>query len=567
MRKSILLIVLSLFSIVNAQEVRATVSSNNIKLSDVFTFKVEAINADKNPAVDLAPLMNDFSIVNGPSQQTNMQWINGKSTSSRSLSWSLVAKREGKLTIPSLVVSIGKNVVQTQSIVMTIAESDENYQSNELFLSIEVDKKHAYVGEQITVTYKLFTRVNMSVQNIDVPKHAGFWTEELFAPQQIDFKDVVLDGVSYKTATLYRLALFPTKSGRLELTPMTMNCNVTVKRSSNNNFFNDPFFGSFGNQTVPKVLRTKQTVINVREFPGEIPEGFTGAVGDFRINSSIIPINVKANNAATLKIEFTGTGNIDVFSLPDIQFPQNIEVFPPTVETEKEPFRDQITGTITKEYILIPRKTGRYAIPKIEIPYFNPKVREWRSTSTESFEISVEPDDSVVNGVTGYSKEEIELLGEDIRFIRANDIKWKQNHNPYLIFGIYLLSLILIVLPSLIFKIRSNRLSSEDLRKSKSALRRAFKKLRKSDGDQFTNTSNAVYGFLKDKMQLNSDKLDPLKVNSILSKKITDKSITDNLMNLLKTCDAGRFAPGGEVTRQKLIKKTKTILKRLNAVL
>lgn len=566
MRKTILLIVLTIFSFVNAQEVRATVSSNNIQLSDVFTFKVEAINADKTPEVDLAPLLNDFSIVSGPAQQTNMQWINGKKTSSRSLSWSLVAKREGKLTIPELTVKLGKNVVQTQSIVMTVAESDKNYESNELFLSIEVDKKRAYVGEQITVTYKLFTRVNMTVQNVDFPKHSGFWTEEIFVPQQVDFKDVVLEGVNYKSATLYRIALFPTKSGNLELTPMTMNCSVVVK-SRSTSFFNDPFFRSFGKQTVPKVLRTKQTIINVREFPGEIPEGFTGAVGDFKIYSSIVPKNVKANNAIILKIQFKGTGNIDVISLPEIQFPQNIEVFPPTVKTEKEPFRDQITGTITKEYILIPRKTGRYTIPEIAITYFNPKVRAWRNTYTQPLEISVEPDDNIVNGTSGYTKEEVELLGEDIRFIRVNQIKWKRNHNPYLIFGIYLLSLILLILPLLIFKIHANRLSTEDLRKSKSALRRAFKRLRKSDGDQFTNTSNTVYGYLKDKMQLTSDKLDPLKVSSILSGKITNKSIIDNLMDLLKTCDAGRFAPGGDVTRQKLIKRTKTILKRLNAVL
>ncbi|MBU0528468.1 BatD family protein, partial [bacterium] len=431
MRKTILLIVL-LFSFITAQEVKATVSSNNIQLSDVFTFKVEAINADKNPEVDLAPLLNDFSIVSGPAQQTNMQWINGKSTSSRSLSWSLVAKREGKLTIPKLAVTVGKNVVQTQSIVMTVAESDINYESNELFLTIDVDKNQAYVGEQITVAYKLYTRVQMSVQNVDFPKHSGFWTEEIFVPQQVDFKDVVLEGVNYKMATLYRIALFPTKSGSLELTPMTMNCNVTVKKSNNNNFFNDPFFGSFGDQTVPKVLRTKQTVINVREFPGEIPDGFTGAVGDFKISQSILPNNVKANNAATFKIQFKGTGNIDVFSLPEIQFPQNIEVFPPTVKTEKEPFRDQVTGTITKEYILIPRKTGRYVIPEIKVPYFNPKVREWRSTSTKPLEISVEPDDNIVSTADGYTKEEVELLGEDIRFIRANEIKWSRSHNPYL---------------------------------------------------------------------------------------------------------------------------------------
>ena len=566
MRKTILLVILTLFSFVSAQEIRATVSSNNIQLSDVFTFKVEAINADKNPEVDLAPLLNDFSIVSGPAQQTNMQWINGIKTSSRSLSWSLVAKREGKLTIPQLTVKLGKNVVQTQLIIMTVAESEKNYESNELFLSIEIDKTQAYVSEQITVTYKLFTRVNMSVQDVDFPKHPGFWTEEIFVPQQIDFKDVVLEGVSYKMATLYRIALFPTKSGNLELTPMTMNCSVVVK-SRSNSFWDDPIFGSFGNQTVPKVLRTKQTVIKVREFPGEIPEGFTGAVGDFEIYSSIVPKNVKANNAITLKIQFKGTGNIDVFSLPEIQFPQNIEVFPPTVKTEKEPFRDQITGTITNEYILIPRKTGRYMIPEIEISYFNPKVRAWRNTSTKPLEILVEPDDNIVSRVNGYTKEEVELLGEDIRFIRANEIKWKRNHNPYLIFGIYLLSVILIILPSLIFKIHANRLSNEDLRKSKSALRRAFKKIRKFDGDQFTHTSNAVYGYLKDKLQLTSDKLDPLKVNSILMEMITDKSIIDDLIDLLKMCDAGRFSPGGDVTRQKLIKRTKTILKRLNVVL
>jgi len=566
MRRAFLFILIVIFSVIQAQEVRATVSSNNIQLSDVFTFKVEAINAGKHPEVDLAPLTNDFSIISGPAQQTNMQWINGKSTSSRSLSWTLVAKREGNLTIPQLSVQIGKKSLRTQSIVMTIADSDQNYETNELFLSIDVDKTRAYVGEQITITYKIFTRVNMSIQNVEFPKHSGFWSEELFVPQQVDFKDVVVEGVSYKSATLYRIALFPTKSGRLELTPMTINCSIVVK-SKSNNLFNDPFFGSFGNQTVPKVLRTKQTVINVREFPGEIPDGFTGAVGDFRITDSIVPNNVKANNAVTYKVQFKGTGNIDVFSLPEIQFPQNIEVFPPTIKTEKEPFRDQITGTITKEYILIPRKTGRYTIPEIRIPYFNPKVREWRSTSTQPLTISVEPGDNIVNGASGYTKEEVELLGEDIRFIRANEIKWKRNGNPYLIFGIYLLSLILLILPSIVFKIHENRLSTEDLRKSKSALRRARKKLKKSDGDQFTNTSNAIYGYLKDKIQLSSDKLDPLKVESILREKFIDTTLIGKLTELLKTCDAGRFAPGGKVTRETLIKKTKIILKQLNVQL
>jgi len=453
MRKIFPLLFILLFSFAEAQEVRATVSSNSVQLSDVFTFKVEVVNADKNPEVELAPLLNDFSVISGPAQQTNMQWINGKSTSSRSLSWSLVAKKEGQFTIPSLSVKIGRNTLQTQPISITISDAQVDYQTNELFLTLDVDKTRAYVGEQITATYKLFTRVNMSIQNVEFPKHSGFWTEELFVPEQVQFKDVVLDGVAYKSATLYRIALFPTKSGNLELTPMMMNCNVTVK--SNNNFFNDPFFGSFGTQTAPKVLRTKPITISAREFPGEIPEGFSGAVGDFRISNSVSPQDVKANNAVTLKIELKGTGNIDVLSIPEIQFPQNIEVFPPTIETKKEPFRDQITGTISKEYILIPRKTGRYEIPRIEIAYFNPNVREWRRTATNSIGITVEPDDSFNGTGTGFTKEEVELLGEDIRYIRAEPIKWTRDKNPYLLYGIYLFSIILMILPSLVFKIHT----------------------------------------------------------------------------------------------------------------
>lgn len=563
--RNIIIYILIIFSFINAQEVKATVSSNSIQLSDVFTFKVEATDASKNPEVELAPLLDDFSVISGPAQQTNMQWINGKSSSSRSLSWSLVAKKEGDFTIPSLNVKIGKDTYQTNPIKIRVSDSDKDYASSELFLQMDIDKTNAYVGEQITVTYKLFTRVNMSIQNVEFPKHTGFWTEELYVPDQVQFQDTVVEGVAYKSAIIYRIALFPTKSGKLELTPMVMNCNVVVK--SNNNFFNDPFFGSFGNQTVPKVLRTKQTTINVREFPGELPDGFTGAVGDFKIYSSLTQAEVKANNATTFKIELKGTGNIEVLSIPEIQFPQNIEVFLPTIETKKEPFRDQISGTVTKEYILIPRKTGKYKLPPIEINYYNPNVREWRRTSTKELEITVEPDNSFASSGNGFTKEEIELLGEDIRFIRNSPVKWQSGSSTNLLVGVYILSLLLFILPTLLFKIQETRLSNEQIRRSKKALKNAKKLLRKSDGDRFNNSSSAIYSYMRDKLQLTSDKLDPLKVRSTLGSKISDNKLINETVDLLKLCDAGRFAPGGDVSREELVKRTKVILKKLNAKL
>ena len=195
MRKVIPILLIILFSFINAQTVRATVSSNSIQLSDVFTFKVEAVDASKNPEVELAPLLSDFSVISGPAQQTNMQWINGKSSSSRSLSWTLVAKKEGDFTIPALNVKIGKDTYQTNPIQMRVSDSDLDYATNELFLQMDIDKTNAYVGEQITVTYKLFTRVNMSIQNVEFPKHTGFWTEELYVPDHIAQDLIRISGI------------------------------------------------------------------------------------------------------------------------------------------------------------------------------------------------------------------------------------------------------------------------------------------------------------------------------------------------------------------------------------
>ena len=159
--------------------VTASVDVNRISQSETVGFKIVATNADGTPNVDISPLLKDFKIVSGPAQQTNIQWVNGAMTSSRSLSWTLLAKKEGKINIPGLNVKMGKQSYRTNPIGITVERGAGRAQLANLFIEAKPDKEQAYPGEQVTVTYRLFTRLNLSIEDIEYPKSVGFWNEDL----------------------------------------------------------------------------------------------------------------------------------------------------------------------------------------------------------------------------------------------------------------------------------------------------------------------------------------------------------------------------------------------------
>jgi len=563
-----------LLNTLQAVDVVASVDVNTITTGEVFTFKIEAIDADESPRVDISPLLDDFTIVSGPSQQTNIQWVNGKMKASRSLTWTLAPNHAGMIAIPSLPVKVGKRTLRTNSLQIKVTKTKQITKKNDLFLVTEIDKDEAYVGEQITITYKLYSRVNMSITDIQFPEFVGFWTEELFVPKQIDFRDTRIQGVRYKTATLYKIALFPTKTGDLDLSPMTVKCQVVVRKSRRSRsiwddpFFNsvDPFFNPFGRETTTKILRSADKKITVKPYPPGQPADFTGAVGDFNITTTLDTTAVKINEAITLKVVLKGTGNLSLFSLPELTFPPSLEVFPPTSTIKKEPFRDNITGTITWEYILIPRQTGRFSIPRIELPYFNPDDRQWHRTVSKPIQLKVSPGKGSVIATSGYSKEEVTLLGKDIRYIRSQVPDWIQKGTPKFSTGtliFYSLAVLFYFIPGITRNVQTNRLATAKTRRSKKALRIALKKLNRPADDIFTRTAHVIYQYLQDKFLLTSDKLDPHTVSLLLEGRLSPVDLED-LIRLLKTCDAGRFAPGAEVARETLVTDAKTLLRRID---
>ena len=563
------LIYLFLLSHMSGGSVRATVDANSITINETFTFRIEAQETDKIPSVNISSLLDDFTIVSGPAQQTNYSWTNGKSTSTKSLSWTLAPNRAGRLVIPELIISTGGKKYKTNPIRINVQKSGAVTSAKELFVLTEIDKDELYMGEQVTVTYKLYTRVQLGLEKSDYPKSGGFWQEDLSIPQPPRSIRTSIKGVEYQVATLYKVALFPTKTGSLEISPMSITAQVKTKQKNNRrSIWDDPFFSSFNNRTVQKLIRTDVVKVNVNPYPEGQPADFTGAVGDFNIRTWVDTSQVRINEAVTLNVELRGTGNINMFSLPEISFPGDMDVFPPNSSFEKEKLWDQYTGTMLWEYILIPRGSGRYQLPRIQLSFLNPKDGSWNKAGAKSISLNVLPgEDDFISSTKGFTKEEISLLGSDIRYNTTSISNWVLRNEPTISIrslSSHIIAAILFLLPIPITRFKGHRLNNARKRQSNKALKKALKNLIKPEEDPFMQVSRVLYIYLKDRFFLSSEHLDPLSVKRAL-KGIIEADHLDALIKILKLCDAGRYGPDASEVQDTLLDDAKNILNKLDS--
>ena len=546
--------------------VTASVSHNTVSKSETFSFKIVALNANESPSVDVSPLGSNFKVISGPAQQTNIQWVNGSMTSSRSLSWTLLALQSGRLNIPSLNVRVGSQVYKTNPIGITVEKGLGRAQVANLFIEAKPDKEQIHLGEQVTVTYRLFTRTNLSVESIEYPKTVGFWSEDLLPARTARFNNTQINGVNYKVATLYKSAMFPTQTGKLKVTPMTAICNVEVSQRRRRGVFDDPFFNSMFQETQRKFIESDTLEITVMPYPKSPPADFTGAVGQFSIESWLDTSTVSINEAITLHVSLEGTGNLNQFKLSPFSFPQNMEVFPPTASFQRDEFRDQLTGQQKFEYILIPRQSGSFVINPMVLTYFDPVIDEFKTIKTKPMTLEVNQSMQGTYQPKLSGKENVNIIANDIRFIKT-DTKIKLKSNPssisLWILSPYVLAMSIFLLPSVTGRMSHRRASSLDLRNNKGALKVALKDIKKEISDPYSDSSMVLYGYIKAKLYLNTNKLDPLILEQNLKNKLSTE-LLNRVVLLAKICDAGRFSPESSQLKDDIKVEITNLLKDLD---
>lgn len=566
------------FSFAASQEgsFTASVDRNRIAMGEQFeiTFTLNGSGKNFQP-----PSFTDFLVLSGPNQSTSMQFINGAMSQSISYSYILQPRSEGKFTIGAASIESGGKKIQSNSVSIEVTKGStqprqQPSQSQEdasiskqigdnLFIRVSVDKSNIFLGEQITATYKLYTRVNITNYGVSkVPALTGFWSQEIDLPKNPQFGNEVFNGVQYRVATLKKTALFPQQSGTLEIDAMEADFVVQVQTRRRggdifDQFFNDPFFGNVRN--VEYKSKSNSLKINVRPLPPNPPAGFSGAVGKFTPEFWLDKTETKSNEPVTLKVKISGRGNLKLIQPLKINFPSNLEVYEPKISDNISQGTNVISGSRTFEYLLIPRRQGNQKISSFAFTYFDPDKKDYVSIASPDFNINVTKGTEIVSApVAGLSKEEIKLLGQDIRFIKSESVKFRKQGQAF--FG-SLLFTILTAAPVFLFigfiffyKSYEQNVSDVIKFKSKRATKVAKKRLtaakilldNKKREAFYEELSKALWGYVGDKLGIQLSELSKDTVGASLKfRNVSNESIS-KILNTLDHCEFARFAPSSD---------------------
>ena len=531
------------------------------------------------------PNITDFQVLSGPntSSSSSIQWINGTMSQSTTNTYTfiLMADHEGKFTIPSATIKTGGKTYQSNPITIEVvagskpaassgnqggqqsggsapaATTNPDLSSDDLFVAITVDKKKLYQGQYLVATIKLYIR-NKDVsgfEDVKFPPFTGFWSSDLEAPQQIELLRENVNGQIYNTGLLKKVLLMPQRSGELTIDPMEITV-LSRTRVRSNNPFDDFFGGSY--RTTPYKLASKPVKINVDPLPAGKPADFSGGVGNFTLNASVDKTEVKANEAVTLKLKVSGTGNLKFINNIKVDFPPDIDVYDPKTTQNIKTDASGMSGSVTFDYLFIPRYAGNYRIAPITFSYFDTKTKTYKTLTTQEFNINVEKGEGDTEANSGVvqalTKEDVKFIGKDIRYIKPVqqlDRKQALMFGTPLFFGCYAIPLLIFVAIILFrlaqIKQNANQAAVKNRKAgkvSRKRLRQASKYMKQGQEAQFYDELlKGIWGYLSDKLSIPVANLSKDNVTDILAAHNVDSQLVGELMDLLNSCEFARYAP------------------------
>jgi len=598
---SVIVLMVAIFPLgIFCQSFTASTSSTKVDEGEQFEVTFTYSGTEMNSIGNFQPPnFNSFLILSGPNQSSNMQIINGAVSGSRAFTYYLQPRSVGKFTIGSAAISVKGQTLKSDPLPIEVVKGGTPQQSKKtqggqdvsskeisenVFIRALVDKNSVYQGEQVTVTYKLYTRLNIqSPQVSKLPSYQGFWSEEIETSNQITFARENYEGKVFNVAVLKRAALFPTQTGELSVTPFELKIPVLVQRKKRSNspfdnFFDDPFLGR--TESVEYTAKSNTVKVKVLPLPQTTLSSFTGAVGDYTLQTSVDKKIVRQNEPVTLKVMVSGEGNINLLDPPQMQIPNGFEKYEPKISTNVSR-GGVISGKKNFELLVIPRVSGNFEIPAMQFTFFNPRKKIYQTESSPAYQIIVEQGSAEYSGGTsGLSKEEIKLLSQDIRFIKTDfsDVtkKIKPVENSLLVdLGLYSLPL-LVLLGFLFWKQKQEKLSGnitllKNLRAEKIAkarLKTAAKYLKEqNDTLFFAEISLAVYGYLEDKLSINkADFTVEAAISRLLINEVDEDMIAE-MRFILEKCEFVRFAPSQNILEDMnlLYKRTVALIALLEA--
>jgi hypothetical protein len=561
-----------------AQEFTASVDRTTVGQYDRFQIYFTFNGPDINSVKDFRPpSFPGFKVLSGPNQSTSMQIINGKVSSSLTFIYILQPSNVGNFAIGPASVEFSGKTYRTNTLSINVEkgtlqqqqQSTGGYTDEELaknvFIVAEANKNRVYLGEQLTVTYKLYTKLNISSPQITkLPQYQGFWAVEVDPTQTISFDIGMYKGERYRVATIKRVALFPTKTGQLSVTPFELNIPIVVKKRKTGNdvfdeFFNDSFFGR--TETVEYQAKSNTLKVEVDQLPSTgVPSSFTGAVGNFNFKTEIDKNNVVTNESITLRLTLSGSGNIQLLKAPEPQLPAGVEKYDPKVYDNVNKGA-VVSGQKIVEYLLVPRMPGEKEIPSMEFSFFNPSTKKYITINSPAYKINIVKGTGQYEPTAGnFSKEDVRLLSEDIRFIETSDISLERKQEISFIKPWFWLSLFLPVVALLAafgYRKRQDKLYGNikllKYQKAEKAARQRLKISKRALDENkiaefYSELSQALFGYLEDKLGIQKSEFTLEGALEKLSERKIENDLLDRVKTITEKCEFVRFAPQGETS-------------------
>lgn len=531
-----------------------------------------------------APSISGFDVLMGPSrsQQSSTQIINGKVSSSRSVTYTyiLMATKEGTFNIPAASIEVDGEKVFSNAISIKVLPPDqqgssssnsqggsstrsraqsagEQITANDLFITATASKTTVYEQEAILLTYKVYTLVNLRQLRGDMPDLKSFYTQEIPLSKQKVFSLEHYKGRNYNTTVWSQYVMFPQQTGKLEIPAITFDAVIAQQTVSDDPF--DAFFNGGGYVEVNKKIVAPKLTIDVKQLPSK-PADFSGGVGTFTLSSSINSTKVKTNDAITIKLVINGTGNMKLISTPEIKFPQDFEVYDPKVDNQFELTTAGLSGTKTIEYLAIPRHAGNFTVPPVKFTYFDLKSGSYKTLTTEAYQLTVEKGegnaDQVIADFT--NKESVKMLAKDIRFIKLGDTNLQQRGDFF--FGTtacylwYVIPFLLFVAFVIIYRKQAIENANVAKVKTKKANKVATKRMKLAGKLLAENKKNefydevlkALWGYTSDKLSIPVSQLSKDNIEAELTRYGVSAELIQEFLDALNQCEFARYAPGDE---------------------
>lgn len=602
---TLLVICFAAFTAVAQFRFTTAVNANTIGLDEMVHIQFMLENPT-NLSQFTPPEFKGFNVVQGPQQMQGSSYVNGRSTEYFAFSYVLQPKQTGSFTIPGATARVDGQLVKSNPVNIEVvkggsgaqlppaqSQQQQPYQRRafpdngygnqpgilrkgedvkeklrkNLFVRVDVDKTTVYEGEQLTATYKLYTRLPTNSSVTKVPAFKGFSARDIELPNPPQPAEEVVNGERYKVFTIRKTLLFPLQSGQLELDPAEVDNQVhlvtleSAKKKRADDPFRDAFGGSpfddaffddpFGNpqyEVVPYKIQSPVVKINVKPLPtAGRPASFNGAVGHFTMTATADKKDLSTDDAITMKVTIAGQGNVNLLNPPPLNVPAAFEKYDPTVSDNIEKNSNPLSGSRMFQYVLMPQEKGEHTLPPVEFSYFDPAANAYKTLSSAAFPLHI------IAGKLA-KKEKEDFSGTELGTIRTSGQRWSKQ-SPFFfgkpLFWIIFLLPVLGVAGMAWYRKRENfRNSNVAMLKHKHANKVALKRLElaarylKEGKDKafYEETSRATWGYLSHKLKIPMAEISKQVVQDKLGDRLKDTT-SRQLIELIDRCETALYAP------------------------